>query len=106
MPRVGERLRLLDAEPLGVPVAVEDVVDDLEQHPELLAERAPRWLVGLVHLGGAQAEPDRRGEEPPGLEPVQPREVAVGTRDVEVLAADHPERRLGELPRHRRWTGR
>ena len=66
--------------------------------------RAPRRtpataLLGRRHAGDAEPEPDRGGEQPPCLEPVQLGEVVVGARDVEVLAADHPERRLGELAR-------
>ena len=95
----GEIARRVDAEPLRVPVAVEDVVDDLEQQPELLAERPPGRLLRLGHPGHPEPEPDRRREQPPRLEPVELGEVGVGARDVEVLAADHPERRLGELAR-------
>ena len=40
---------------------------------------------------------DRCREQPPGLQPVQHREVVHLAVDVEVLAADHPERRLREL---------
>ena len=82
-----------------VAVAVEDVVDDLEQQPELVAERAPRRLLRLRDAGRPEPEPDRRGEEAAGLQAVQRRLVGRGARDVEVLAADHAERRLGQLAR-------
>ena len=58
--------------------------------------RATR-LLACRHLGGPERDPDRRREERAGLEPVQRRDVGGVARDVAVLAADHAERRLGEL---------
>ena len=96
--------------PLGavlehVAVLVQDVVDDLEEQPELVAERAPGRLLPLRHLRGPEAEPDRGGEQAARLQPVQRGEVGRGSGDVEVLAADHPERRLRELAADRRASG-
>ena len=85
-----------------VAVRVEDVVDDLEQEPELLGERAPRRLLRLGQLRRPERHRHRRVEEPPGLEPVDGGEVVALDHRVEVLAADHPERRLRELARDRR----
>jgi hypothetical protein len=45
-----------------------------------------------------QSEPDGRGEQAAGLQPVQRREIGGVAGDVAVLAADHAERRLRELP--------
>ena len=56
----------------------------------------------LRYLGGPERDPDRGGEERARLEPVQRGEVGRVARDVAVLAADHAERRLGELAGDRR----
>ena len=89
-----------------VAVAVEQVVDDLEEQAELVAERAPRRLLALRHLGDPERDADRGGEERARLQPVQRREVGGVAGDVAVLAADHPQRRLGELAAdHRRRIG-
>ena len=82
-----------------VAVSVEDVVDHLEEHPELLAEVAPRALLLAREAGGPERQRDRRVEEAPGLQPVDRLEIRVRLHRVEVLAADHPERQLGELAR-------
>src|SRR5689334_716905 len=74
-----------------IAVAVEDVVHDLEQEAELLAECAPRALCRLRQIGDPQCEPDCGGEEPSGLQRVQCRLVGRSAGDVEVLAADHAE---------------
>src|SRR5207302_11412102 len=77
---------------------------DLEQEAELVSERAPRALLSPGYIGNPEGEPDRGGEETARLQLVQRRLVGGGPGDVEVLAADHPERRLGELTgRARRW---
>ena len=83
-----------------ITVLVDDVVDDLEQQPELLAELPPRQLVGNRNLGSPQRAPDGCREQPPGLQPVQHREIVHLAVDVEMLAADHAECRLRELARH------
>ncbi len=106
---VGEAARTVDAVHDDVAVAVEDVVDDLEEQPELVGERAPRCLLRLRHLRDPEREPDRRLEQAAGLQLVQRHLVGRRARDVEVLAADHPERRLRELARdvrRRRTTSR
>ena len=46
------------------------------------------------HSATQSAQRDRRGEQAAGLQPVQRREIVAATADVEVLAADHAERRL------------
>src|SRR3954451_26153 len=46
-----------------VAVAVEQVVHELEQEAELVAERAPRRLLALRYAGGPQTEADGRREE-------------------------------------------
>src|ERR1700758_660035 len=68
---VGEPTRAVRTVHHDVAVAVENVVDDLEEHAELLAERTPRTLRGLRQIRDPEREPDRRGEEPPGLQRVQ-----------------------------------
>ena len=78
-------------------VAVEQVVDRLEEHAELGRERAPRRLRRLGHLGRPQPAGDRRVEQPPGLQPVDRVLVDALAAEVEVLPADHPERRLRQL---------
>src|SRR5437763_3507578 len=83
-------------------VAVEDVVDDLEEHPELVREVAPRLLLPLRQLRGPERTGDRRVEEAPGLQSVDLLEGVVELLRVSVLAADHAERRLDELPRDER----
>ena len=91
---VGEPARAVDAVRDDVAVAVEDVVDDLEEQPELGAERAPRRPARASGTRATQsASADRRLEEAARLQPVQRRLVGRGAGDVEVLAADHPERR-------------
>ena len=100
---VGEAARAVDAVRDDVAVAVEDVVDDLEEQAELVAERAPRPLLRLRRPRATQsASADRRREEAARLQPVQRRLVGRGAGDVEVLAADHAERRLRELARDMR----
>src|SRR4051794_40143598 len=64
---VGERAGAVDAVREHVAVAVEDVVDDLEQETELVAERPPRRLLALRHLRDPERQPDARAEEAPGL---------------------------------------
>src|SRR6185503_1454800 len=85
-----------------VAVAVEDVVDDLEQHPELVRKVAPRLLVGVRQLGDPERAGDRCVEEAAGLQAVDLLERVAELLRVCVLAADHPERRLDELPRDER----
>ena len=55
-------VRAVDEE---VAVLVEDVVDDLEEEAELVAERPPRRLLRLGHPGGPERAADRRREQPP-----------------------------------------
>src|SRR6478672_1628213 len=96
---VGEAPGALRAVLAHVAVRVEDVVHDLEQEPELLCERAPWRLLLLRQLRRPERHRDRRVEEAPRLQPVYGSKVVAVDHRVEVLAADHPERRLGELPR-------
>ena len=62
-------------------VAVEQVVDELEQRPELGRERAPGRLLGRRHLGRVEAAHDRRLEQRAGLQAVDVLEVALRPRD-------------------------
>ena len=81
-------IRSLVCEPAGavdavhddVAVAVEDVVDDLEQEAELVAERTPDALPVLGHAGSPQRESDRGREQAAGLQLVQRRLVGRGAR--------------------------
>ena len=77
-----------------VAVLVEDVVHDLEEQADLVRERPPRRLLALRNLRDPERACDRGGEEAAGLEPVQRGQVGLGPGDVEVLAADHAQRRL------------
>ena len=54
-----------------VAVAVEDVVDDLEEQAELVREGPPRRLLRLRHLGHPERARDRGREQAAGLQPVQ-----------------------------------
>ncbi len=99
----GRRLRLREQREGGIAptllhkaVVVEEVVDELEEETEVGGETAPR-LEPVVQACDRQAAADRRLEEPPGLEPVQLDPVGQSAVDVQVLAADHPERRLEDL---------
>src|SRR5204863_6862805 len=85
---------------------VEDVVDDLKQHPQLGGEVAKVGCRRGPHTSYQQYALYRRADQPAGLQLVGAPDgvggvsVAVGdARDVEVLAADHPvdPRRGGEL---------
>src|SRR5207247_4917526 len=69
----------------------------LEEQAELFGESPPRPLLGLGDVCCPEAARDRGVEEAAGLQPVEGGEVLRLARDVEVLAADHPERRLHEL---------
>ena len=81
-----------------VAVRVEDVVHDLEEQPELVARsRATGPARPRAGSAAQSGERDRRVEEAARLQPVHRLEVGAGLHRVEVLAADHPERRLGEL---------
>ena len=51
-------------------------------------------LLALRHLGHPERARDRGREQAAGLQPVQRGEVVAAAGDVEVLAADHAERRL------------
>ena len=68
---VGTATRLVGAVAEHDAVAVEDVVDELEEGPELVAEAAPRRLLVLGQARHPERGGDRRREEPAGLEPVQ-----------------------------------
>ena len=81
----------------GVAVPVDHVVDGLEEHAELLPERPPRRLRRRGNLRRPEPQPDGSCEQPSGLEPMEVLEGDVRAGDVEVLPADHPERRLCEL---------
>src|SRR6476646_1211616 len=85
-----------------VAVRIEDVVHDLEQEPELLPERPPRRLVSLAQVCRPQRHRHGRVEEPARLQPVHRGEVVPLDVRVEVLAADHSERGLGQLARDSR----
>src|SRR4051812_41966658 len=63
---VGEPPGPVDADGIDVAVAVEDVVDDLEEHPELVAERTPRGLRVLGHAGCPERHRDAAVEEAAG----------------------------------------
>src|SRR5581483_9834945 len=105
-PRAGVFGRLV-GEPTGalgpvqddVAVAVEDVVDDLEEQPELVRERPPRGLPLVRQVGCPECHRHRRVEEAARLQTVHDGEVGPLDHRVEVLAADHPERRLRQLAR-------
>ena len=77
---VGEAARAVLADVEHVAVAVEDVVDDLEEQAELGGELAPRLLLGARHLGRRERAADRRREERAGLQPVQLVRVAPSPR--------------------------
>ena len=62
---VGDLPSAVRAELERVAVAVEDVVDRLEEDPELLAERAPRALVLRRDVRGPEAEPDGGAQAAP-----------------------------------------
>ena len=81
-----------------VAVAVEQVVDDLEERAELGGERAPRLALGLRHLGRGERAADGCREERSCLQPVQVVAIALAAQ-VEPLAADHVQRRPDELAR-------
>ena len=49
---MSEFVRRVDTDARRVPVPVEDVVDDLEQEPDLLGKGAPRWLGAVTPIGG------------------------------------------------------
>ena len=51
---VGEPARAVLPDLDDVAVAVEDVVDDLEEQPELGRERPPRRVLGRAAAGGAE----------------------------------------------------
>src|SRR6476661_3948775 len=80
-------------------VAVEDVVDDLEQQAELACELTPGLLLGRRDLGGGERAADRRREQRSGLQAVKLVQLALAA-NVEPLAADHRERCVDELARH------
>ena len=67
--------------------------------PSSSPNAAPRRLLLPGQLGRPERQRHRRVEEAAGLQPVDGREVGARLHRVEVLAADHPERRLGELAR-------
>ena len=80
-----------------VAVLVEHVVDDLEQQAELLAELAPRKLVGGRNVGCPEPAAHGCCEQPAGLQAVEHRQVVHLAVNVEVLATDHAEGRLRKL---------
>ena len=97
---VGEPPRAVRAVAEHIAVAVEDVVDDLEQQSELGARTratapAPRAGTSAAQSASTTDAEKRR----PVFRRCSVGEVGAGAVDVEVLAADHPERRRGELAR-------
>ncbi len=93
---VGEVASAVDADVEHEPVAVEDVVDDLEQQADVGGEDAPGELFGARHVERRERAADGSGEERPRLQTVQLLARAL-TADVEPLTADHRERALDEL---------
>ena len=79
-----------------VAVAVEDVVDDLEEKPQLLGERPPRRLLCHRDVCHPQPHPIAAAKRRPVLSLCSPAR-SVWSPDVEVLPADHSQRRLGQL---------
>ena len=84
-----------------IAVLVEDVVHDLEEQADLVREGSPRSLLAFGHVRHPERARNGCGEQAARLEPVQRGQVGLGSGDVEVLASDHPERRLDELARDR-----
>src|SRR5262249_61700030 len=77
------------------------------EHPELVWEGAPGALPGARPRHGRKRERHRGVEQPTGLQAMHGGEIRVRLHRVEVLAADHPEGRLGELSCDgRRWIRR
>src|SRR5439155_17674802 len=70
------------------------------QQPELVAERAPRSLLPLRHACHPERGADGSGEQAAGLALLQGRLVWRLAGAVEVLAADHADRRLRKLAAH------
>src|SRR4051812_21870272 len=94
---VRERAGAIGPARKNVTVSVQDVVDDLKEQAELVAERAPGRLAALRDLRDPQRQADGRREKAARLELVQRRLVRRRLPDVEVLPADHPQRCLREL---------
>src|SRR5581483_8669382 len=97
---VGEAAGAVLADLDDVAVSVEQVVDDLEEQPELAGERAPRRMLRHGNLAGPESAHDRGREQGTGLQRVQPGEVDAAF-EVELLAADHLQRRVDQLARDR-----
>ena len=72
---VRELPRALGTEALGVAVAVEEVVDDLEEQADVLAEGDPRGVLVGRHARDVEPDPDSGDEQAPGLQPMQLLEV-------------------------------
>src|SRR3954471_20768770 len=69
---------------------VEDVVDDLENHPELGRKAPERDCGRSARAAARQDRADRRGDQRAGLELVEVAQLdGAVAGDVEVLAADH-----------------
>src|SRR5262245_31524993 len=96
---VGQTPRRLDAEPLDVAVAVEEVVDDLEEKADVLAEGDPRSALVLRNARDVETDAHARHEQPARLEAMELLELGRIARDVAELSADHPERRVDEIAR-------
>ena len=94
---VRERPGGLRPQPLRVPVTVQEVVHDLEEEADVLAEGGPQCALVVGRARHLEADAHGRHEQPPCLQPVQLLEIRSVTRDVAVLATDHPERGLREL---------
>ena len=73
--------------------------------PSSTREGPPRWMLGLRQAGSPEPAHDRGREERSCLQAVQDGEI-VAAVEIELLAADHRERRRDELARHcRRVVG-
>ena len=85
----------------GVPVAVQHVVDGLEEHAELVAECPPRAPARAHGTPAAQSpSPTAAAKRRPVLSRWSRSSSTPRPGDVEVLPADHPERRADELLRY------
>src|SRR5204863_8417590 len=75
-----------DAVRRDVAVAVEDVVDDLKEKPELVAERAPGTVLGLRDVSRPERRRHRAVEEAARLQAVHLLEIGARHHRVEVLS--------------------
>src|SRR5215208_3381278 len=86
---------------------VEDVIDDLEEHPQLIREGAIGALLSRADPGQSQGNDDARGDQTTGLQGMQASQTlgveVIGRGHVDVLAADHPPHARG--PKELRQRG-